>query len=253
MALTKKSDQKIREKAIQLLIKGKSKKFISEKLDIDIATVYRWEKKFQSDKNWLMRGPRAGRNSKITDDLIDSLIKSLLVDPKKLGYEINLWNTSKIQNLIREQFILDVSQDLLIRLFNKINIKFKRPTNKMKKKVSSISSEIANQLINKKPVIYYEHTSKLDFSNVGTKIFKNKKLFYKLVISHSGLMFFRLYEDKINFEKSIDFWNELLKYHLNRNVLIVLIETHQHNKIEINKYLKKFERIGICELNSNLK
>ncbi|MCB1144415.1 MAG: transposase [Leptospiraceae bacterium] len=243
MALTTKSDQKTREKAVQYFKSGKRKREISEKLDIDIATVYRWEKKFLEDKHWLEKGPGAGRHTKLDLTTMFQLVENLKSNPVEFGFENNLWTNSRIQTHLRKKYKLDVSLDLLLRFLNRIQMKFERP-----KKSKALSENLKNQrfldiLEEHKPIVFIEYESKLDFSSLYDKKSSIKmpnelrNVYAKVVMSPGGHLYFRFYDKTITLQNTLDFYSELMEFHINRKILMIPMDF----KILSNPKFKSFK------------
>jgi transposase len=121
-----------RRRAVELMAQGESRSTIAQVLDVSLASLSRWYKKFQSGES-LKTKCNPGCPPKLSPEQIETLRDLLTQGAIEHGWSNNLWTTKRIAEVIRIHFKVELSRSQVSRILNhQMNWSVQRPTQRVR-------------------------------------------------------------------------------------------------------------------------
>ena len=113
---------------ILLVAKGHTCSSVADLLDHSVTTIENWVNRFNNGGfQALLDEPRTGRPSFLSDQQLMRINQDLREDPKKLGYNQNLWDGKLLSYHILNRFEISLSVRQCQRLFHKLGFRQRIP------------------------------------------------------------------------------------------------------------------------------
>jgi putative transposase len=98
-----------RRKAVRMVLDGTPKEDVSRSVGASITSVNNWCRAYaksgkKNDLDALSASKHTGRPSRMTGAQLDRLGNMLLLGAEHYGYEVDLWTTERVAELIEEKF-----------------------------------------------------------------------------------------------------------------------------------------------------
>lgn len=254
----KQTNKDVRLSIVKQYEDGADIKELSNSINVNEATIYRWLKEYRAEGNFdRKKEDGRGRPSKISGDKALNVLEMLKRPASEFGFETDLWNTTRIKATCKKELKFDVSRMGIWRFFVKFNKSFK--TVKKEYYESSKSKQdnwkrnnipkIKEIIKKKRAILYFEDESSIQLSPVMGKSWGDvgKEIIHKgtgnkgsiaaiSAISNNGKLLFNLFDKgkRFNADDMISFLNQMLKYHPNRHLVVVMDRASCHTS---NKFL----------------
>ena len=113
---------------VLMVANGMSCYDVSRILGHSPRTVEYWVKQF-NDRGFvsLVDRPRAGRPSRISDDIMDRIDKDLRKDPHYFGYRQNMWDGILLKQHLRDHYRIDMGVRQCQNIFHMLGFRLRRP------------------------------------------------------------------------------------------------------------------------------
>jgi len=122
---------RVRTRAQMILLsaeKGLNSEEIADIVRESSVTVLRWLHRYLAEGiQGLMDAPRAGRNSKVTDQYRSRLLEVVRRRPRSLDLEYSMWTLQRLADFMAEDVGLRFSTETVRRVLAKESIVFSRP------------------------------------------------------------------------------------------------------------------------------
>lgn len=113
----------------RLLREGLHAAEVARRVGVHRQSVSRWEKQLKaSGIKGLRKAGRAGRKSRLSETDLRRIEQKLTRGPQVLGYETNLWTTSRVAELIEQQCGVRYHPAHVWRLLQQLGWSCQRPT-----------------------------------------------------------------------------------------------------------------------------
>ena len=262
-----------KEQAIRAIQhEGMSVKDVSKAFGVHRATLYRWTQK-KANKIPLQRqiNPLSGRQPIISGQTSTDL-KDILAQPATtFGYDTDLWNTTRIRQVLKKQLQVKVSKSALQRTLTKIRYAFRKPEKRydqakpaeQKAWKTDTIPKIKHLIGEKRAILYFLDEANLNLGPTLGKTWapKGKPLIAKVsgkrgsvaamsAISPNGRLLFNLFEGAKRFRSDdvIHFLDQLLCHHPRRHIAVVLDRAPCHTAKKVQTFIAKQKRLHVYYL-----
>lgn len=233
-------------------------------------TIYNWISAYEKN-NSLERKAGSGRHSKISEANEKKLLNCLKKPASNFGFETDLWNTSRIQILLKKEFKVTASKMSIWRTLTAYEYSYKKvqkeylEVDRSKQKVWAMDTVVKiNKLVKKhRAILYFEDESNIQLSPTMGKTWApiGKKVYHKVTsnrgsisaisaLSNDGRLIFNLFDNgkRFNSDDIINFLQKMLAYHPRRHLVVVMDQARCHTSKKVKNFVEKSKRLHIFYL-----
>jgi transposase len=118
-----------RMEAARLLQKGHSQSEVARRLGVHRQSVSQWARQLQQGgRRALRKAARAGRKPRLRAEELRRIERCLQRGPQALGYETNLWTSSRVAHLIEHECGVKYDPSQAWRILRRLGWSCQRPT-----------------------------------------------------------------------------------------------------------------------------
>ena len=264
------STLQIREKAVKAYFKHGSISAIATMYDVHRSTVHRWITKARKEHSLERKSqPGSGRPPKLTVQQTRQLTRLILKPASYYGYDTDFWTIKRIIFIAKKFLKVTVSKTTMYDILHTENYSYKKPEKRYyeanKHEQKAWAKDTVPQLktcLNKhKGILYFEDESSISlhavlgktWGPVGVKTLQtstgNKtSLSAMSAISHNGQLLFTLHEKKITSCEVIHFLKQLLLFHCNRHIVVVMDRAASDTSRATQQFISSQKRLHVFYL-----
>jgi transposase len=258
--IDRKALEAIRIRAVKRVEDGESPEVVIKALGFTRSLIYEWIAKYREGGIDALRRRKApGKMPKLQGHQLQKIYRLVVgVDPRQLKFEFALWTRSMVQELIRREFRVKMSEVSVGRLLKKLGLSPQRPTHRaLQRDELSVFKWMAEdfpairKLANERNAeIFFgdessvrsDYHSGTTWAPVGkTPVVKTTGSRHKVnlisAISPRGAMRFMATEGSVTSAVFIDFLKCLL-HKANRPVFLIVDNHSVHRSQEVHKFVK---------------
>ena len=234
---------------------------LSSSFNVSEMTIYRWVKKYRQGVSFDKKEfDGRGRPPKIDNVDAISILEALKIPASQFGFETDLWTTTRMRQLCKNELNIDISRMGIWRLFTKLNQSFKKvkkeyyeaSKNKQTRWKKDVVPKIKKLIKEKRAILYFQDECSLQISpvmgkswgDIGSKV-THKGTSHRgsiaaiWAISNRGNLIFNLFDKgkRFNADDIISFLNEMLKHHPKRHLVIVMDRATCHTSKKVLDYM----------------
>lgn len=260
-----------RTQALKLRKKGWKINDIAESFGLHRGSVSRWFTKHKREGIGALKRKKAkGPEHKLNKKQIKKILSCLKKPATEYGFETELWDCTRVNQLIKNVCKIELHVSNVWRMLKSWNFTPQKPERKayeqndadVKKWLETEWPEIQKHARRWQAIIYFQDESGISLiPSVGrtwaqkgkTPIIRTTAnrggLCLTSAISPAGRMVFRIETGKVNAQKHVEFFQQILKRHPSRKIIVIedRAPAHRANKVKefigINK--KRFARYFI--------
>lgn len=256
--------------AVKALKSGLSAIAVSEICGYNRITIHRWVREYKSGKK-LDRKKGSGRPSKIINSNAKKIISFLKKPASKFGFETDLWNTKRIQQICKRNLKLNISKMSVWRVLKKFDQSYKKvqkqyyETNieQQKEWRKKTLPRIKRTIKKHKAILYFEDESNIALTPVMGKSWGliGEKILHKATgnrgsvsavsaISSDGRLIFNLFdkEKRLKSQDIINFLSQMLKHHPRRHLVVIMDQASCHKSKMTQEYIDNQKRLHVFYL-----
>jgi len=148
--LPKGEREKLRGKAYDEYLNGKTAYYVARELRVRVTTVYRWYGLFKtSQENSIVekkRGPEASKRAKLTTKEREKLTRTVIgKTPNQLKFDFALWSSKAIQEYVKKEFGKTISRKTARRYMQKLGFSYRCPVHYAREQNSKAVKEWLNE------------------------------------------------------------------------------------------------------------
>lgn len=118
----------MRKRAVARVLAGESPEDVISSLGFHRSCIYEWLAKYRADgEQGLETRPIPGRSRKFPDEHADKLRSLIKLNPMQLDFHDALWTRSMIQELLKKEFNIEVSERSVSNILARLGITAQRP------------------------------------------------------------------------------------------------------------------------------
>lgn len=256
-----------RLRALALRKEGYKVKEIAKIFGITYTSVSRWfvrERKYGEEA--LRRTKAKGADRKVTQEIETWLLKALRKPATAYGFDVPLWNSKMVQQLLKQEKGLSVSVGTVWRHLGAMGLSFQKPEKRYseqnKEKVKAwLDTEwpaLRDWVKTKQAILYFEDESGVSLSPVIGKTWAKKGetplvsvtgkragILAMSAVSPSGKMRFRLENRRINSAIIIEFLRQIQRSHPNRHIAIVMDNAPAHRSKAVSDFVASQKKLRV--------
>ncbi len=245
---------------------------VAKTIGVHRTTLYRWAQK-KANKKTLERhvNPMSGRQSIISGETSTKLIDILAQPATDFGYDTDLWNTTRIRQVLKKKLKVEVSKSALHRTLTKLRYAFKKPDKRYDQAKpeeqqawrTEAIPKIKSLIKEKRAILYCLDEANLNLGPTLGKTWapKGKPLIAKVsgkrgsvaamsAISPQGHLLFKLFEGSKRFKADdvIHFLEQMLRHHPRRHIAVVLDRAPCHTAKKVQEFIVQSKRLHVFYL-----
>jgi len=121
--------------AARMLRQGVRQAEVARRVGVHRQSVGRWASELEaSGRRGLKKAGRAGRKPKLTEKDLSKLERGLQRGPEALGYATGLWTTSRVAELIEQEFDVEYHPGHVWRILKQLGWSCQRPTGRARER-----------------------------------------------------------------------------------------------------------------------
>ena len=257
-------------KAVKAVKSGESVASIAKIFKQKRQTIYNWIRRYD-EGNSLERTEGSGRVSLISKNIADELIAILLKPASIYNFETDLWNSQRIQIILKKEFGVKASRMSIWRTLKKLGFTYKKvqklyaevDREKQASDIKTMVKEIKKTVKECRGILYFADEATIQLSPVMGKTWapKSEKVFHKVTankgsvaaisaISNDGRLIFNLFENTKRFKSDdiIDFFTKMLQHHPRRNLVVVMDRAAVHRSKKTLEFIESKKRLHVFHL-----
>lgn len=271
MHKTKNSTFDIRVRAVRACLNNMPVASIATAYGIHRSTLHRWLARYKNEasENGLIRKPVSGRPRKLESfDEFD--LRSIVLKPASdFGFETDFWTCSRLLQVIRKKFKIEVSKSTIWRRLREAGLTYQKPERKYfeadeVKRQNWIDKELPEILKTVKKyraILYFEDESNISMTAFLGKTWaprgttpvlhvtgKRGGISAMSAISKNGSLIFALLEKKIGSDEVIHFLKQMLQHHKRRHIVVVMDQASPHTSKKTKSFIKSQKRLHVFYL-----
>ena len=262
---------KERVQAVKGYLSGDPVASISKLLGRDPSTIYDWINLYKERESFedLKDKPRSGRPTKVTPKMINKIEKSLEKPASDFGHETDLWNCSRVHQLLTSNFSIEISKGHVWKILKDSGFSYQKPERRyyesdpeaqehwLKKELPKIKRKAAKH----KAILYFEDEASISLTPVLGKTWAKKgqtplikstgnrgSLSAMSAISKSGHLVFNVKRGRVNSDDVIDFLQQMLNHHKRRHLVVVMDRAATHRSKKVTKFIESQKRLHVFYL-----
>ncbi len=251
---------------------GLSVSVVSKALGVHRASVYRWLDRKASKKSLSReKNPLSGRQPTISGKTGRELIKILKKPASFFGYDSDLWNTTRIRQVLKKKLKIKISKSALHRTLLRFKYAFKTPEKRYDQARPQEQAEWRDKTVpeiqktvkKNRAILYFVDEASLNLAPSLGKTWapKGKPTIQKVTgargsvaaisaISQKGNLLFNLFEGskRFNGDDIIHFLTQLLQHHPRRHIVAILDRAPCHRSQKVRDFVSQHLRLEIFYL-----
>jgi transposase len=264
--------KEIKEKIVELYLKGKSPGELATDFKCDRTSIYRWVSDFKKNREVLRsEKPGSGRPSKIDLKNGKKLLKIISRPASNYGFETDLWNSSRLQIVCRRELKIKLSHMAIWRFLIKFGQSFKKvqkqyyetDLKKQEEWKNGTLKQIKAAIKKYNAILYFEDESCIQLSPVMGKSWGpiGQKIVHKVTgnrgslsaisaISNDGRLLFNVFDGgkRFNSDDIINFLGDMLKHHPRRHLVVVMDRATCHLSKKTKSFVESQKRLHVFYL-----
>jgi len=260
----------IRERALEAVRSGISKRTVAEAYGVSRLTIYRWLDRFEKEGiDGLKRKPGSGRPRKLEELAEDELKSIVLQEASEFGFDTDLWTVGRLRRVIQEQYEITLSNNTVWRRLREAGLTFQKPEREYyeideatrEAWLANDVPEIRKTVQKHRALLYFQ-----DESNVSLTAFLGKTwapcgqtprcnvtgkragVAALSALSRRGYLLFRLLEKRITSAEVIDFLGQMLRHHPRRHLVVVMDQAPPHTSKKTKTFISQQTRLHVFYL-----
>lgn len=267
------STYEVRVRAVEAVRNGMPIVDVAQAHCVDRTTVHRWLARYDAADglSGLHRAPVPGRPRKLATLNKDDWWDMVLKPASEFGYETDFWTVRRLQQVIRDRFLVDVSTFTIWRRLREANLTYQKPEReyfqvdqqKREEWVRFVLPEIRKTVEKYRAILYFE-----DEANVSLTPFLGKTwapcgqtpkarvtgarggVAAMSAISQRGRLLFTLHKKRIASDEVIHFLAQLLRHHRQRHIVVVMDQAPPHMSKKTRAFIDSKTRLHVYHLPS---
>jgi transposase len=235
-------------------------------------SITRWIKISKKDPEFSEpRKSGSGRPGSFSGKSGKKLIQIISEPASKFGFETDLWTTSRIKKVCKDEFGLDVSIMSIFRLLKKYEQSYKKPEKsyyeaseeKQSNWVKNVLPRIIEIQEQKNSIMYFEDESCVQLSPVLGKTWgpigetsiqkgtgKRGSVSAITAVSKAGNLFFNIHDSgkRFNAEDIIRFLSSLMAEHEQRHLIVIMDRAPCHTAQKVQDFVLSKDKLDVFYL-----
>jgi transposase len=264
------SSYEIRLRAVEAVRRGIPVGEVAEAYGTDRTTIFRWTKRFrQGGQDALERRPGSGRPRTLHEVQGRALWNLVLQPASRFGFETDLWTVARVHQVVQEQFGVAVSPDTIWRRLREAGLTYQKPERQYFEIDEAAREEwlrtevprIRRTVRKYRGILYFQDESSLSLTALLGKTWsprgstpkvrvtgKRATIAAQSAISQRGRLLFCLYEKRIASEEVMHFLGQMLRYHKNRHLVVVMDQAPPHVSKKTQGFIAGQRRLHVFYL-----
>lgn len=195
---------------------------------------------------------------------------NLVLQPaSRFGFETDLWTVGRVHQVIQERFEGVVSQDTIWRRLREAGLTYQKPERQYFEADEAAREEwlrtqvprIRRTVRKYRAILYFQDESSLSLTALLGKTWsprgstpkvrvtgKRGTIAAQSAISRRGRLLFALYEKRIASDEVIHFLGQMLRYHKNRHLVVVMDQAPPHVSKKTQGFIAGQSRLHVFYL-----
>ena len=250
---------------------GQRKTDVARAYQVDYTTLYRWCKRYNHHENLsdLRRQSGSGRPNILDIKNRKRLMDIVMKPASRFGYETDFWTCRRLIQVTEQELKVNISQPTMWRTLRNIGLTYQKPQRQyfevddqernkwIRYEVPKIKRVVARY----RAILYFQDESNISLTAVLGKTWAPKGqtpiqrvtgnrggISAMSAISKSGQLVFQLHQKRITSVEIIDFLAQLLKYHKNRHLAVVMDQAPPHTSKKTQSFINAQKRLHVFYL-----
>lgn len=256
---------------MRAVCEGMSVTSAAKAYQVTVRTVQRWCQRSERGENLseLKRKPGSGKPRIMEGKDMKSLYQIVLRPASQYGYETDLWTTSRLRQVVKDEFKKEVSQPTMWRMLREADLTYQKPERKYfeaneRERKEWLKKELPKILETAKKynaILYFEDESSIALAPVLGKTWApcgktpkqavtGKRASFSAIsaVSKCGRLLFALYEKRIASDEVIEFLQQMLRHHPCRHLVVVMDQASPHTSKKTRTYIASQKRLHVFYL-----
>jgi transposase len=260
----------VRIRAVEAVKRGLAIGQVADTFNVDRSTLFRWVRSYHADgQNGLQRKTGSGR-PRLFDALEEDDLRRIVMFPAAdFGYETDLWTVGRLRDVIEELFEVTLSKNTVWRRLRDAGLTYQKPERQYfevdekarQKWLRTEVPRIRKTVRTFRAILYFQ-----DESNVSLTAFLGKTWALRgqtprvpvtgkrggvsamSALSGQGRLLFRLFDKRICSGEVIYFLDQMLQFHKNRHLVVVMDQAPPHTSKMTTAYIDGQPRLHVFYL-----
>ena len=264
------STLEVRLRAVNAVLRGMSICDVAQAYDIDRTTVFRWVTRHRQDEdNGLLRKTGSGRPRKLQGHGVDEFWEIILEPASNFGFETDLWTVGRVQQVVQQQVGVLLSKNTIWRRLREADLTYHKPQRQYfeideearEEWVRTEVPKIRRAVRKYRAILYFQDESSISLRPVVGKTWaprgwtptlkvtgKRGSVSAQSAISNRGRLVFSLHEGTIASAEVIYFLDQMLRFHKNRHLVVVMDQAPPHVSKKTMSFIDSKERLHVFYL-----